>query len=49
VAPSEVLDVLYRAMHPASYHRICMAIEIAGDSPAFVVVADSILPNNIAK
>jgi hypothetical protein len=26
-----------------------MAIEIASDSPAFVVVADSLLPTNIAN
>jgi hypothetical protein len=44
VAPSEALDVLYRAMRPASYRRIHMAIEIASDSPAFFVVADSLLP-----
>jgi hypothetical protein len=49
VAPSEALDVLYWAMHPTSYCRIRMAIEIASDSPAFVVVADSLLPTNIAK
>ncbi len=45
VAPSEALDVLYQAMRPASYRRIRMAIEI----PAFFVVADSLLPTNIAK
>jgi len=28
VAPSEALDVLYRAMRPASYRRIRIAIEI---------------------
>jgi hypothetical protein len=49
MAPSEALDVLYRAMCPASYRRIRMAIEIASDSPAFFVVADSLLPTNIAK
>jgi len=49
VAPSEALDVLYRAMRPASYRRIRMAIEIASNSPAFFVVADSLLPTNIAK
>ena len=48
VAPSEALDVLYRAMRPASYRRIRMAIVIASDSPAFFVVADSLLPTNIA-
>jgi hypothetical protein len=50
MAPSEALDELYQAMSPASYrHSIRMAIEIASDSPAFVVVADSLLPTNIAK
>ena len=49
VAPSEALDVLYQAMRPASYRRIPMAIEIASDSPAFVVVAYSLLPPNIAN
>ncbi len=49
VASSEAMDVLYRAMLPVSYRRICMAIEITSDSPAFFVVADSLLPTNIAK
>jgi hypothetical protein len=49
VAPSEALDVLYRAMRPASYRHIPMAIEIASNSPAFFVVADLLLPTNIAK
>ena len=49
VASTEALDVLHWAMHPASYRRIRMAIEIASDSPAFFVVADSLLPTNIAK
>jgi hypothetical protein len=48
VAPSEALDVLYWAMHPALYRHIRMAIEIASNSPAFVVVADLLLPTNIA-
>ena len=48
MAPSEALDVLYRAMRPASYRRIRMAIEIASDSPAFFVVADSLSPTTIA-
>jgi hypothetical protein len=35
--------VLYRArMRPASYRRIRMAIKIASDLPAFVVVDDSL-------
>jgi len=49
VAPSEALDVLYRAMCPASYCRIRQAIEIARYLPALFVVADSLLPTNIAK
>jgi hypothetical protein len=49
VASSEALDVLHRAIHPASYHRIRMAIEIASDLPAFFVIANSLLPTNIAK
>jgi len=49
VAPSEALDVLYWAMRPASYRRIRMAIEIVSNSPAFFVVADSLLPTTIAK
>jgi len=49
VAPSEALDVLYRAMRLASYRRIRIAIEIARDSPAFVVAANLLLPTNIAK
>jgi hypothetical protein len=37
VASNEALDVLYRAMRPASYRCIVMAIEIAIDLPAFFV------------
>jgi hypothetical protein len=49
VASSEALDVLHWVMCPASYRRICMAINIASDSPAIVVVVDSLLPTLIAK
>jgi hypothetical protein len=49
VAPSEALDVLYQTMRPALYRRIRMAIKIASNLPAFVVVADSLLTTNIAK
>jgi hypothetical protein len=49
VAPSEALDVLYWAMCPTSYLHIRMAIEIASNSPAFFVVADSLLPTYISK
>jgi hypothetical protein len=49
-SPSEALDVLYWAMRSASYRRIrIMAIEIASNSPAFFVDADSLLPTTIAK
>jgi hypothetical protein len=33
----------------AMHRRIHMAIKIASNSPAFFVVADSLLPTNIAK
>jgi hypothetical protein len=49
VASIEARDMLHRAMLPASHRRIRMAIEIASDLPAFFVVADSLLPTNIAK
>jgi hypothetical protein len=38
VALSEALDVLYWAMHPASYRCIHMAIETASNSPAFLLL-----------
>jgi hypothetical protein len=41
---SEAWDVLYRAMCPASYRRICTAIEIACILPAFLLL--SILLSN---
>ena len=44
-----MLDVLYRAMRPVSYRRISMAFEVANDLPAFFVVANLLLPTNIAK
>ena len=47
VAQSEALDVLYRAMRPALYRRIRMAIEIACDSTAIFVVAVLLLPITI--
>ena len=50
VASIEARDVLYQAMLPASHRRIRMArIKIASGSPAFFVVADSLLPTIIAK
>jgi hypothetical protein len=36
-------------MRPASHRRIRMTIEITSDSPAFFVVANSLLPTNLAK
>ena len=49
VAPSEALDVLYRAMRPMLYRRIRMAIEIASNLPAFLVITDLLLPITIAE
>jgi hypothetical protein len=49
VALSEALDVLHRAMCPALYRRIRMAIEIASDLPAFFVSPISLLATTIAK
>jgi hypothetical protein len=47
-ASSEALDVLHRAMYPALYCRIRMAIKIA-NLPAFFAVADLLSPTAIAK
>jgi hypothetical protein len=49
VALSEAPDVIHRAMCPASYRCIAMAIEIAIDSPAFFVAVDLLSPTTIAK
>jgi hypothetical protein len=49
VASSEAPDVIHRAMRPASYHCIAMAIEITIDSPAFFVAVDLLSPTTIAK
>jgi hypothetical protein len=49
VASSEAPDVLHRAMRPALYRCIAMAIEIAINSHAFVVAVDLLLPTTIAK
>ena len=43
------LDMLHQAMCPALYHCICIAFEIASNSPTFFVVVDSLLPTTIAK
>jgi hypothetical protein len=49
VASNEALAVLHWAMCPVLYRRICIAIEIARNLPAFVVAIDSLLPTTIAK
>ncbi len=49
MALSEALDVLHRAMGPALYHCIAMAIEITSNSPAFFVDVDLLSPTTIAK
>ena len=49
VASSEAMDVLHQLIRPASYCRIRMAIEIASNLPAFFVIANSLLPTNIAN
>jgi hypothetical protein len=46
MASSEARDVLHRAMHPASYRRIRMVIEITSNFPAFFVIVDSVVANN---
>jgi hypothetical protein len=48
VASSEALDVLHRAMRPASYRCIAMAIEIVVDLPAFFVSSISLLATTIS-
>jgi hypothetical protein len=48
VASSEALDVLYRAMCPASYRFIAMAIEIVVELPAFFVSSISWLATTIS-
>ncbi len=48
VASCEALDVLHRAMCPASHSRIRMVIEVARDSPAFFVIADYLFAHNLS-
>jgi len=50
VALSEALDVLHRAMCPASYRCItmAMAIEIIVDLPAFFVSSISLLATTLS-
>jgi hypothetical protein len=49
VASSEALDVLYWAMHPASYRRIRMAIETAHEVGAFFSIVDFLSYITVAK
>jgi len=48
VALKKSLVVLYQAMCPTSYRHIHMAIEIASNLPAFLVIAVLLLPIMIA-
>ena len=48
VASSEALDVLHRAMRPASHRRIRMAIKIASNLPAFCVVLHLVFAHNVS-
>jgi hypothetical protein len=48
LASSEAPDVLHRAMRPASYHCIAMAIEFVFDLPAFFVSSISLLATTIS-
>jgi hypothetical protein len=47
VASSEARDVLHWAMGPALYRRIRMVINITSTFPAFFVVIDSVVANNL--
>jgi hypothetical protein len=47
VALSEALDVLHRAMRPALYRCIAMAIKIVVDLPAFFVSSILLLATTI--
>jgi hypothetical protein len=47
VASSEAWDVLHWVMRPALYHRIWMVIKITSTFPAFFVVVNSIVANNL--
>jgi len=48
VASSEALDVLHRAMRPASYRCIAMATEIVVDLPEFFVASILLLATTIS-
>jgi hypothetical protein len=47
-ASSESLNVLHGAMHPASYRRIAMAIEIVVNLPAFFFSSILLLATTIS-
>ena len=49
VASSEAPDVLHQVMHPALYRRTRKAIEIARNSPAFLVVVSSLYTHNLSQ
>jgi hypothetical protein len=45
---SKAPDVIHRAMHPASYRLTRIAIKIASNLPAFLVVVDSFFAHNLS-
>ncbi len=47
VASSEALDVLHRAMDPASYRLIRMTKKIARELHVFFVIVDSLVTYNL--
>jgi hypothetical protein len=48
VASSEVLVVLHQAMCPVLYGCIRVAIEIASNSPEFIIVVDYLFAHNLS-
>jgi hypothetical protein len=48
VASIETQDVLHWVMRPALYRRICMAIEIVNDLPAFFVIAEYLFADKLS-
>jgi hypothetical protein len=49
VASHEAMDVLHRAMHPILYRRILMAIKIASNLPAFLLLFILLLATTVAN
>jgi hypothetical protein len=47
VALHEAMDVLHWAMRPASYRHIRMVIKITSTFPAFFIVVNSVVANNL--